>query len=71
MKRYLVDLRSLSPEKREAAYELIDNASFVTSMVLGDSGLEYADVYWTSSEDFVSSPVFPRGCTYREIHSNE
>lgn len=66
-KRYIVDLRSLEPAERKAAYEQIDGFSFSTSQVIGEMGLEGADVIWDSPEDFSTSPVFPHGCPYREV----
>ena len=39
-KRYVVDLRSLDPAKREAAYKQIDELAFMTEMVFGPAGLE-------------------------------
>lgn len=65
-KRYTVDLRSLSPAEREAAFELMDSFSFQASCVFGKSGLEGAVVVWDRQEDFPTSPVFPNGCTFRE-----
>ncbi len=62
MKRYHVDLTSLSPPKREEAFELIDGFSHFTERIIGENGLEAAIVNWTSSTDFESSIVFPKGC---------
>ena len=61
-KRYVVDLRSLDPAKREAAYKQIDELAFMTEMVFGPAGLEAVEVFWTSEEDFATSPLIPSGC---------
>lgn len=66
-KRYIVDLRGLDPADRKAAYEKIDGYSFMTIRVLGETGLEGADVIWDSPEDFPTLPIFPHGCPYQEI----
>lgn len=66
-KRYLVDLRGLSPADRKSTFEMIDGFSFVAARVFGESGLEYADVIWDRPEPFPTSPVFPHGCPYQEI----
>lgn len=66
-KQYLVDLRSLPDRERQAAFEMIDGFSFVAVRVFGKSGLEYADVIWDRPEPFPTSPVFPLGCSYREV----
>lgn len=68
MKKYRVDLTPLEPADRARAYDLIDGYAFITSMVLGASGLEGAVVYWESCEDFPSSPVYPKGCPYQLIN---
>ena len=60
--RYVVDLRSLDPAKREAAYKQIDELAFMTEMVFGPAGLEAVEVFWTSEEDFTTSPLIPPGC---------
>lgn len=62
MPRYIVDLRSLERHEREAAYRQIDKLSFMTTMILGEEGLEGADVVWNLKEDFESSPAYPKGC---------
>lgn len=61
-KRYTVDLRSLDPAKREAAYQKIRDFSFHADRVLGPSGIESVDVTWTLEEDFATSPLIPPGC---------
>lgn len=62
MQRYRVDLSSLEPSKREEIFELLDSYSHFAESVIGKNGLEAVIVNWTSSEDFESSPVFPKGC---------
>ena len=63
----IVDLRGLSPAEREAAYKQIDGFSFSTDRILGETGLEAAEVLWDLPEDFPTSPAFPSGCPYREV----
>lgn len=66
-RRYIVDLRGLNPVERKAAYDQIDRFSFMAVQIVGETGLEGVDVTWDSSEDFPTSPIFPRGCPYREV----
>lgn len=63
MPRYRVDLSSLDPLKREEAFETLDKNSFFAERVIGKNGLEAAFVNWNLSEDFESSPIFPKGCS--------
>lgn len=65
-KRYTVDLRSLNPAERKAAFDLMDGFSFMTNEIFGESGLEGAVVFWDRQEDFPTSPVFPNGCAFWE-----
>ena len=62
MQRYRVDLSSLEPSKREEAFELPDGYSHFAECVISEGKLEAVIVNWDSSEDFESSPVFPKGC---------
>lgn len=66
MKLFRIDLRSLDPEDRVSVSVRFSGAA-LTSEILGSSGLEYLDVYWDSPESFPDSPLFPVGCSYREI----
>ena len=66
-KRYIVDLRSLSPADRGAAFEQIDKYAFTATMVIGQSGLEAVELIWDSKENFATSPALPVGCPWREI----
>ena len=62
MLRYHVDLSSLDVSKRNEAYQLLDDYSFFAERVIGKNGLEAVIVNWDLSEDFESSPIFPKGC---------
>lgn len=66
-KRYIVDLRPLSPEKREEAYNLINSFSFMCNKIFGENGLEGADVIWDLQEDFTQSSALPKGCPCRQL----
>ncbi len=44
-KMYRVDLRSLTPAEREAAYEQIDRVAFMTDIIMGPTGLEAIEVF--------------------------
>lgn len=65
MPRYIVDLRSLEPEERDAAFILLRDYSFLAARIMGKSGLEGADVIWDSQQDFQTSPIYPKGCPCR------
>lgn len=67
MQIYHVDLSSIEPSKREETFEVLDKNSFFASRVIGKSGLEAAIVNWDLSEDFESSPIFPKGCPCTRI----
>lgn len=67
MKIYRVDLRSVEPTKRADICERLDQSSFLASAIFGEHGIEYVEVHWTSSEDFTSSPVYPKGCPYIKL----
>lgn len=66
-KMYRVDLRSLTPAEREAAYEQIDSLAFMTDMIMGPTGLEAIEVFWTAEDDFASSKLIPPGCRCYQI----
>lgn len=66
-KRYLVDLRSLTPEQRERAFLQMEQVAFLATRVLGPSGLEQVTVAWDLEEDFPTSALVPSGCPCREI----
>lgn len=65
-KRYIVDLSSLDPAKRGAAFEQIQHFAFLATRVLGPAGIEAADVIWDSDEDFTKSGLIPAGCRCEE-----
>lgn len=68
LKRYLVDLRELTPEERETVRERLDGMAFmVCDRYSGSHGLVALEVFWDRSEDFFSSPVFPSSCHCIEI----
>lgn len=67
MKRYYVDVSSLSSVEKESAFNLIHDFSFMANPVPEFGKMVGIDVYWTSQEDFISSPVFPVGCPCREL----
>ena len=63
--QYVVDLRRLSPAERESAFQALQDYSFLAVRVFGETGLESVNVTWTSTEDFKTSPVYPKGCPCR------
>lgn len=65
MPRYIVDLRNLKPEERDAAFILLRDNSFLATRIIGPSGLEGADVIWDSQQDFQTSSAYPKGCPCR------
>lgn len=67
MKKYRVDLRGLTPAEREAVYKQIDSLAFMTDRVLGSTGLEAIEVFWTAEDDFTSSELIPPGCSCYQI----
>lgn len=63
MSMFLVDLESLNEDEREEAFQLMKGFSENAFRVLDKHGkTKAAQVIWTSSEDFESSPIFPKGC---------
>ena len=62
MKYYFVDLRALPISERIAACKKMEQYAWEVFEKVGTSGLESAEVCWTSPEDFESSPCFPQGC---------
>lgn len=66
LRKYVVDLRSLAPEDRITAFKRMDSFAFLSSEIIGETGLEGAEIFWDSPEDFLTSPVFPSGCPCRE-----
>lgn len=66
-KMYRVDLHSLTPAEREAAYEQIDSLAFMTEMIMDPTGLEAIEVFWTTEDDFPSSELIPPGCSCYQI----
>ena len=64
MKYYFVDLRALPISERIAACKKMEQYAWEVFEKVGTSGLESAEVCWTSPEDFESSPCFPQGCKF-------
>lgn len=62
MKYYFVDFRALPISERIAACKKMEQYAWEVFEKVGPSGLESAEVCWTSPEDFESSPCFPHGC---------
>ena len=62
MLRYRVDLSSLDMDKRVEACNLLRDYSYFIERVISENGLEAVIVNWDSPEDFINSPVFPKGC---------
>lgn len=58
MKYYFVDLRALPISERIAACKKMEQYAWEVFEKVGTSGLESAEVCWTSPEDFESSPCF-------------
>lgn len=70
MKLYEVDVRALSSGEKEKMREQLNCfAFFVTDVLSSSEGVVAFRVYWTSKEDFFSSPVFPSNCSCREVYS--
>ena len=63
MKYYLVDLRTLSIPERVAACKKMEQGAWEVFEKKGKSGLEMAEVAWTSPEYFETSLFFPTGCS--------
>ena len=67
LKRYLVDLRELTPEEKEAVQERLEWMAFMVCERYSRQGLVALEVFWDRSEDFFASPVFPSNCHCLEI----
>ena len=67
MATFLVDLTSLDENKRDEAFQLMNDYSEMAFRVISKGKMEAAQVVWTSPEDFESSPVFPKGCQCTRI----
>lgn len=67
MATFLVDLTSLDENKRDEAFQLMNDYSEMAFRVIRKGKMEAAQVVWTSPEDFESSPVFPKGCQCTRI----
>lgn len=64
---YEVNLRSLSPQERLKTYKLLDNYSYFATEIIESGVLVGAKVYWESSENFQTSPVYPKGCPCKQV----
>ena len=62
MAMFLVDLTTIDENKREEAFQLMNDYSEMALRVINNGKTEAAKVIWTSTEDFESSSVFPKGC---------
>ena len=62
MARYRVDLSGIDTSKREEICDLLNDYSNFIERVIVEHSLEAVIVNWDSTEDFESSPVFPKGC---------
>lgn len=58
MKYYFVDLRALPVSERIAACKKMEQYAWEVFEKVGPSGLESAEVCWTSPKDFESSLAF-------------
>lgn len=67
MKYYFVDLRALPISERIAACKKMEQYAWEVFEKVGTSGLESAEVCWTSPEDFEFSPCFPQGFRFSKI----
>ncbi len=67
MATFLVDLTSLDENKRDEAFQLMNDYSEMAFRVINKGKTEAAQIVWTSPEDFESSPVFPKGCQCTRI----
>jgi len=67
MAMFLVDLTSLDENKRDEAFQLMNDYSEMALRVINNGKTEAAKVIWTSPEDFENSPVFPKGCQCTRI----
>lgn len=67
-KRYIVDVRDLTPEEREAVRDRLEGWAFmVCNQYRGDFELIAFEVIWDRQEDFLSSSVCPSHCHCFEI----
>lgn len=68
LKRYMIDVRDLSSEEKEAVRERVEGFAFMVCDVFGGSqGLIGLEVFWDRKEDFLSSPICPTNCHCMEI----
>ena len=65
-KRYVVDLRSLTPAEKKAAIERLERVSFMVTPVFENNTVTAAEVIWDSPENFATSPALPVGCLWQE-----
>lgn len=62
MPMYQVDLTSLEPSERVAAIEQIRRLAWEAFPQRTAAGITAVNVLWDKHEDFLTSPVFPKGC---------
>lgn len=68
LKRYMIDVRELSPEEKEAVRTRVEGFAFMVSDVFGGpKGLIGLEVFWDRKEDFLTSPICPANCHCMEI----
>lgn len=63
MKRYIIDLRDLTPAEKQSIQErLIGSALLVTELSNSTQGVVSLQVFWDGDGDFLSSPDCPSHC---------
>lgn len=62
MLMYQVDLTSLAPAERLAAIDEIGRLAWDVYPQRTAAGITAVNVLWDRHEDFLTSPVFPKGC---------
>lgn len=62
MPMYQVDLSGLAPSDRLLAIEQIKRLAWETFPQRTSAGITAVNVLWDKHEDFLTSPVFPKGC---------
>lgn len=63
MLMYQVDLTSLTPVDRLAAIDKIKQLAWEAFPQRTAAGITSVKVVWNRHEDFLTSPVFPKGCS--------
>lgn len=62
MPMYQVDLTSFAPAERLAAIDEIGRLAWDVYPQRTAAGITAVNVLWDRHEDFLTSPVFPKGC---------